>query len=282
MDVTISKDGKQVIVLNKEFISHVFLLNGRVTPVDLFQLTKSNSRTAFNVPIVNGHPRRWYSEQELHRKAMVVKAMKMQLFPAFYSKLTPPTSLVGKCSVAKLGNSSLVYAQEVKLTDSNEFVCKNSTLTVQFDLNTRRPLPFEDGIVQKCKPFLTGQHHTTEFLRPLKQPPHPVYQHSLIASPTDMDANSHIGVACYIKYCFDCAEFGASINAYSVIKRGVLSHEMNDISGLFFAEGLQGDKLDVISWEDCHKPNILMFIIKKEDKDIFHCVFTFNIRNAKL
>ncbi|XP_070535714.1 uncharacterized protein [Ptychodera flava] len=214
-------------------------------------------------------------------RLVFVKTQEMTVYPALYGKVKRDTQLKGTCAIQYIGKSSYCFLQELQLASTGELVCVCSTLMVLIDKATRRPVHFEPKFVEQSLPFVKGG--TVSFMRPIvDQPPSYSYRYSISVPASDMDSNYHVNQSNYIKYCMDCAAFGARDHAYSLFTQDIASYPIKSLSVLYIGESRSGQILDVISWEDREKPYIIYFIIRRGKDDIYQSIVRFNVDKSKL
>ncbi|XP_070535533.1 uncharacterized protein [Ptychodera flava] len=205
----------------------------------------------------------------------------LDIYPLFYSNFS--TQMPAQCdvSVVYVGRTSIVHEVSFKIKESGEVLATSLALAVFVNLESRRPRPWPESFTNAYIEKTTVQKPSihVQFAR-LPPSDCKLYCHKTVVSSGDIDMNNHVGNPTYIKYCMDCATFGARDKAYTLIKGDLADYPITCITYFFFNESLLHDELMVTSWEDRAKPFKLYFSIRTEEKDIMQCTFTFNVRHV--
>ncbi|XP_070535540.1 uncharacterized protein [Ptychodera flava] len=281
MEITLSEDGKEFNMLFREQSACLLDAKGRLLLWKLMTLSNTMKyRTGPVVPFLP-IPRAYYIGRAYTVTTSFVKAVEMKVHPAMYSKMRADSILAATLRLGYVRGSSSCLIDSAKLLESGELVYECAHLCVNVNKKTRRPIKNPDDFLKKVKQLQTGEEPT--FMNPFRDVPSDgAFRYSFQAPHSDTDQNLHINQANFIKYCMDCAILGTQDQAYTLFKGDIGLYHVQSVSMVHLGEAAAGHRLEVISWEQAARPLELYFVIRRDEKDIFHCVIRFRNGISKL
>lgn len=109
------------------------------------------------------------------------------------------------------------------------------------------------------------------------EPPANVFDMKILVPSSAIDIYQHVNHSEYSKLCFDCAAFAVKKNFYKFFKGDMQHYHIRDSLKLHAGESKMGDTLRVITWQEKSRPEMIYFLIYKNDgkKPIFEltCIF---------
>ncbi|XP_070535534.1 uncharacterized protein [Ptychodera flava] len=275
MDCKLSSDGKIAYCTFNDLSQFDPDKTGKLDPVGLFMVIREAGESGWIM-----HDRYGVATAISKGSGAFLVTSWVRIYPAFYSYLSTKMPAQCEVSIVHVGRTSFVQKTDVKIKDSEELV---STVYAQFvlvNLVSRRPTRFPESFVsayiEQTKLKKPTLHVRFSNLPPFDSK---LYCHRTVVSPCDIDVYNHAKNSSYIKYCTDCVKFGALEGAYSLIKGNIHNYPITLITLVFFNELVLHDDLMVTSWEDKAKPFQIHFTIRKKDKDIMQCTFTFDVEH---
>nr|XP_006824311.1 PREDICTED: uncharacterized protein LOC102805254 [Saccoglossus kowalevskii] len=271
MEKSISQDGKEIYLSFNE------------VPIDYFD---SSGTFKMWKSIYICQSIRYFGLQDLWMRIKgsvhAVKTQKLHVYPILYSDVKVGTKLRGVFSILSIGRTSICMRQDVLLADNGQIVCRCDTLMVHIDKKTRKPSPLLTEHLVSLRPMLKDRQQT--FMSKFNAiPTVPQYVYSFVAPFSDEDVNLHINHSNYIKYCMDCASFGARDHAYPTFTSELSVYNVRSISVIYVSEAIAGNKLKVVSWIDDSEHDTIRFVISNEERDVFHCIIRFRkLEGSKL
>ncbi|CAH1266835.1 Hypp3583 [Branchiostoma lanceolatum] len=105
-------------------------------------------------------------------------------------------------------------------------------------------------------------------------------KHYFFQPPKERNNEPVFSLAPYIWYCMDCATLGARSGAYSVLSGDLAKYNLKMLEVLYQNESLEGDILDIESWEDQDSPDTLRFQVKKGNENITQLTMQFYLQTV--
>ena len=94
---------------------------------------------------------------------------------------------------------------------------------------------------------------------------------------SDMDYNNHTNHVIYTRVCIDAASIACRHGSFRVFKNHMYDYDIVQCSSFFKNESKFGDELIVHVWQDDVRDDILHFVIRNNNQDIYLCKTTFLI-----
>ncbi|XP_019632050.1 PREDICTED: uncharacterized protein LOC109475725, partial [Branchiostoma belcheri] len=215
------------------------------------------------------------SKNESALKLILLRGQKYEFLPAYYRHLAPGKRTTVTEKLCSLGNTSWVTMEEIRDHSTNDLMARCVIQRVNVDATTRRPEPLPDWLKERYS-YLTSSMPRPPTVQSFDVPQNPeVFRYSEVVAPRATDSYHHTNQSSYIWYGMDCATLGARSNAYSVIRGDIDKYDLKMLEVLYQKESLEGDVLDVESWEDQNSPDTLRFQIKKGDENITQLTMQF-------
>ncbi|XP_070535542.1 uncharacterized protein [Ptychodera flava] len=278
MEIRFSADSGEMDMLHKEFAAGSFYRTGTLAIwklVSLIQIIRQRTLSAAESPTYSSR----YQDDE--DRVLVVRAMEIEVFPALKTRIKRATPLRSTTSTTHIGKTSVSYLDTVRLAETGEKIIRCGSLTVDVDRKTGEEMEIPSTDVEKIKPFMTGEQ--PQYMSPLTYRPAAVQcTYTFRVPPSDCDADGVISQSNYIKYCIDDASIGVEKHSFTRFKKDFMFQPISSWSLLYLGHGYSRDQLTVISWEDKKSPNILYFIIQRDNQDIFHAIAKAEFELAKL
>ncbi|XP_070535535.1 uncharacterized protein [Ptychodera flava] len=207
-----------------------------------------------------------------------VRAQRLVIHPSFYSRFSPKLPAMDTLRIVHVGRTSLVIRQDLQMKEAGDLIATAFTQAVLVNLNTRRssPLPesytrsFSD-VMKLPRPVIFDDQPDFETQRRNR------YDYKVVVAHEDTDFYKHAQYDSYIKYCIDCARFGARQRAYSAIQDDLSAYSITEMSIQYLNESVLNDELLVTSCEDKSNPHKIHFSIKKHGRQIVLCTISFGV-----
>lgn len=190
---------------------------------------------------------------------------------ALYDMSILNNPLLIKVQGGYIGNTSLNALTTVSLDENSTELMSNINQVVYIDPETRKPTPLPSWWKEKYAESSKEKSSLIidKFKRPLKTG-HQRFQ----VTWTYTDGYEHANWTSYARYAVDsahlCSKEGILKNFEENIKNGVSNIQLH-----YYGESVQGDYLDIHTWEDSEDSKKLYFDISKDEKSIFQCIMYF-------
>ncbi|XP_063440373.1 uncharacterized protein LOC134721359 [Mytilus trossulus] len=190
---------------------------------------------------------------------------------ALYNMSILNNPLLIKVQGGYIGNTSLNALTTVSLDGNSTELMSNINQVVYIDPETRKPTPLPSWWKEKYAESAKEKSSLIieKFKRPLKTG-HQRFQ----VTWTYTDGYEHANWTSYARYAIDsahlCSKEGILKQFEENIENGVSKIELH-----YYGESLQGEYLDIYTWEDSEDSKKLYFDISKDEKSIFQCIMYF-------
>ncbi|XP_019632422.1 PREDICTED: uncharacterized protein LOC109476038 [Branchiostoma belcheri] len=206
-----------------------------------------------------------------------IRGQSWEFLPGYYRHLAPGRGTTVTESLRHVGNTSWVSMEEIRDAPTNELMIRGILQRINVSATRRRPEPLPDWLRERYS-YLTSSVPRPPTVQPFDAPTNvKCFRYSVVVAPNETDTNDHTFHASYLWYSMDCASLGARSGAYSLLRGNLAKYDLKMLEVLYQKESLEGDVLDVESWEDQDSPDTLRFQIKKGDENITQLTMQFYI-----
>eukprot|EP00058_Branchiostoma_floridae_P022882 XP_002608372.1 hypothetical protein BRAFLDRAFT_91331 [Branchiostoma floridae] len=204
----------------------------------------------------------------------ITRCMFIEFSRSFHNQIFPGCSLPYTLRICKVGKTSIVLKQQILDTNCKDVIAEDRKHCISVSSKTRRPLPWAAWLPQRYPDLCSAPPVST--VEPFESiPAEPSFVHTVQVAPSDTDNYRHVGWFQYVRYCCDCASFGAEQGAYAAITGDTVQCRVKRAEALYQGEARAGDVLTVASWEDPQQPDLIKFQIKKGEDNITQCSLQF-------
>ncbi|XP_078575061.1 uncharacterized protein LOC144861191 [Branchiostoma floridae x Branchiostoma japonicum] len=210
-------------------------------------------------------------------KLVFIRGQSFEFLLSYYRHLAPGKTTAATLKLCSLGNTSWATMEEIRDSSTNELMVKGTCQRINVDSTTRRPEPLPDWLKERYS-YLASSLPRQLTVQPFLVPKSTnSYQYSVVVAPRDTDSYHHTNQKSYICYCMDCASLGARNGAYSLLTGDLSNYDLKKVAVLYQKESLEGDVLDIESWEDQGSPGTLRFQVKKGNENITQLTMQFYV-----
>lgn len=179
--------------------------------------------------------------------------------------------LLVKVQGGYIGNSSLNALTRISLESCNTELMTNVNQVVYIDPVTRKPTPLPDWWKEKYAESARGK--STLRLEKFEKPAETGHMRVQVTW-TFTDNYNHTNWTSYARYAIDaahlCSKQGSLKHFTDNIKKGISKIQLH-----YYGESLEGEYLDVYTWEDREDSTKLYVDINKDNNSIFQCIMYF-------
>ncbi|XP_078574512.1 uncharacterized protein LOC144860878 isoform X2 [Branchiostoma floridae x Branchiostoma japonicum] len=209
-----------------------------------------------------------------------IRGQSWEFLPGYYRHLAPGRGNTVIERLRHIGNTSWVSIQEVRDSPTNELMIRGILQRINVSAIRRRPEPLPDWLKERYS-YLTSSVSRPPTVQVFDEPTNvKCFRYSVVVAPSETDTNNHTFHASYLWYCMDCATVGARGGAYSVLRGNLAKFDLKMLEVLYQKESLEGDVLDIESWEDQSSPDTLRFQVKKGNENITQLTMQFYLPTA--
>eukprot|EP00058_Branchiostoma_floridae_P018435 XP_002603924.1 hypothetical protein BRAFLDRAFT_105964 [Branchiostoma floridae] len=213
-------------------------------------------------------------------KLVFTRGQSFEFLPAYYRHLAPGKRTTATVKLCSLGNTSWVTLEEIRDSSTNDLMVKGIFQRINVDATTRRPEQLHDWLKEKYS-YLASSGPHPQTVQPFhERKSTKTFRYSVVVAPRDTDIYHHTNQASYIWFCMDGAMLGARNGAYSVLRGNLAKFDLKKVAVLYQKESLEGDVLDIESWEDQGSPDTLRFQVKKGNENITQLTMQFYLPTA--
>lgn len=205
----------------------------------------------------------YYGERYPRDQAMAYNlCCRLLIDPSLYDINSPKYPLVIDQTVRYVKTSSRRYEAVLRHPDRKQPYAFKTDVDVNIDPKTRKPKPFPNWWREKFN--FPSDGPKLEYAIPTK--PSDIVASQQRVHYSDIDANSHLNYAAYVKYCYDCFAENAFLKKYKRSDAAnLLKNGLKSIDVCFVSDVLIGDLLTIESWQDLEDENTFHFVVKKGD-----------------
>ncbi|CAH1243546.1 Hypp7115 [Branchiostoma lanceolatum] len=212
-------------------------------------------------------------------KLVFTRGQRFEFLPSYYRHLAPGKRTTATVKLCSLGNTSWVTVEEIRDSSTNDLMVKGIFQRVNVSAIKRIPEPIPDWLKERYS-YLTSSVPRPPTVQVFDVPKSTKsFRYSEVVAPRDTDSYHHTNQASYFWYCMDCATLGARSGAYSVLRGDLANNDLKIVEVLYRKESLEGDVLDIESWEDQDSPDTLRFLVRKGNENITQLTMQFYIPN---
>lgn len=151
------------------------------------------------------------------------------------------------------------------------------------DAKTRRPAQLPDSYRQKLESKIANTRSPAAALTyKVRAPSSNAYKCEFTVQSSDTDLNRHTNNTTYIRLCWDTAAQAFLDNRVPWMKGGLENYRVMGMNMYYAKECKEGDKLTVYMWSNNENPQLLHFVFRKGNEDIYHCSMEFRHKSALL
>ena len=198
----------------------------------------------------------------------------MEVSLPLYEKSACDFPMIASWSLLEIGKTSTVWQDAFYEESTGDLLMKLWIKFVYTDLTTRRPTPWPQSLLDQCRAFIVekGQEKFPD-VPPLELPA-THYSTEVRITHSEMDQLFHTNQSNYLKYSMDCASEAAEAGFLKGFNEDMCFYHAKNVSVIHRGESFAGDRLKVHTWQDSGNVNILKFVIKKGDTDIYYATVT--------
>ncbi|XP_038076368.1 uncharacterized protein LOC119744498 [Patiria miniata] len=214
-------------------------------------------------------PEAKYNEQYL----LFVRSQTIEIFPAFYSKLSAnrPVRIVSSCSY--IGKTSYCIDEELFDLLTNELLERSSYHAVVVSKETRRPIAIPRETSQAVIQPRDGKRPLPDPTFPRRPSQHFTHRRAVMAS--DTDANKHFNQAGYLLFSLDCISLAAIAGSLSAFKTDISFYNAKKVWVRYLNEAIVGEEVTISCWEDEECRHTIWVELTKGSKVIGQCQLQF-------
>ncbi|CAD5118326.1 DgyrCDS7039 [Dimorphilus gyrociliatus] len=173
------------------------------------------------------------------------------------------------------GNSSYVSQLTLVHPITKTELVNTKRCLVVVDTVNKRPIPLPAHLREKFDKAGVPSIPNNKIHR--LQPPSKVFEMKVEVPSSSIDIYQHMNYVEYSRLCFDCASFAVQKGFYKFFKHDIDHYHLRDTLRLHSDEAKMGDLLKVITWQEQTRPEMIYFLIFKNDEKQaifeFTCIF---------
>ena len=152
---------------------------------------------------------------------------------------------------------------------------------VLIDVKTRRPAQLPENhrnLIQSRMANRKGP--APEITYKVQHPPSDAYKCEFTVQSSDTDLNRHTNNTTYIRFCYDAVAKAFRENKLPWMKGGLWDYRVLRMNIYYAQESKEGDKLIVYMWSNNEVQELLHFVFRIGNMDIFHSTVEFKHKSA--
>lgn len=175
-------------------------------------------------------------------------------------------------SVKSYGNSSFIVCPVLRNSETQEIVFQSQVCFVVVDKQTRKPKQICDKLSKLLKEQGAQYEPSKQIVR-LKAPSD-VFQYKTVVTLEEIDGNGHMNSADYVKLCINCASTAVRKNYYKFFKGDITRYNAKTVKKFHASECREDDSIKILTWQEKIRPEILYFMMYKDDTSTLVCEVT--------
>lgn len=181
------------------------------------------------------------------------------------------------CTLRVINYGKSSFQKQLSLVNpvTKQELLRSTQCLVFVKSDDRRPTSIPENVRARLEKANVPSVPTNKIHR--LEPPANVYELIVEVTSSSIDIYQHMNHSEYSKLCFDCAAFAVKKNFYRFFKDDIEHYHVRDTLKLHAGECKMGDKLRIITWQEKARPEMVYFLVYKNDEKLaifeLTCIF---------